>query len=165
MALVTKLTDLATRVATECKSLRTLINGNAVDLSSLSTTAKTNLVSAINELYTAVNGIDEGASINDSSSTSSTETWSIQKIASEIASAKSSLIDGAGTAFDTLNELADALNNDSNFAATINTALGNRARFDAAQTLTAGQKTQICANIGVGEPETDFVTTFNTGLS
>lgn len=36
------------------------------------------------------------------------------------------LINGAGTALDTLKELADALGNDANFAATVNTALGIR---------------------------------------
>jgi hypothetical protein len=54
MSLATNITDLATRVATEAKALRTLINGNATDLSSLTTTAKTNLVAAINELDAAI---------------------------------------------------------------------------------------------------------------
>ena len=35
-----RISDLATRVATECKSIRTLLNGNAADLSSLSTTVE-----------------------------------------------------------------------------------------------------------------------------
>jgi len=85
-------------------------------------------------------------------------------VASEIAQAKSDLVNGAGAALDTLAELASALGNDASFASTVTTALGYRLRYDAAQTLTAGQKTQACANIGVGEPDTDFVTTFNTGL-
>jgi hypothetical protein len=42
--------QLAARVAQECRALRLLINGNAVDLSSLTTTTKTSLVAAINEL-------------------------------------------------------------------------------------------------------------------
>ena len=46
MSLVTRLTDLSTRIATEVKALRTLINGNAADLSALTTTNKTNLVAA-----------------------------------------------------------------------------------------------------------------------
>ena len=44
--LVTRIGDLATRIATENKALRTLLNGNLSDLTSLSTTAKTNLVAA-----------------------------------------------------------------------------------------------------------------------
>ena len=42
--------------------------------------------------------------------------------------------------------------------------LGGLLSFAGAQTLTAEQKTQGCTNLGVGEPETDFVTVFNTGL-
>lgn len=54
MSLSTNITDLATRVATEAKALRTLINGNAADLSALTTTTKTNLVAAMNELKAAI---------------------------------------------------------------------------------------------------------------
>lgn len=54
MSLVTNVTDLATRIATECKALRTLINGNAAGLTGLTTTAQNNLVAAINELDAAI---------------------------------------------------------------------------------------------------------------
>lgn len=53
MALTTNIQNLATRIATEMKSLRILINGNASDLSALNTTNKTNLVAAINEVAAA----------------------------------------------------------------------------------------------------------------
>lgn len=53
MALTTNIQNLATRIATEMKSLRMLINGNASDLSALNTTNKTNLVAAINEVAAA----------------------------------------------------------------------------------------------------------------
>lgn len=62
MSLVTQLQNLATRVATETKSLRTLVNGNASDLSALTTTAKTNLVAALNELDAAVDALTAGGS-------------------------------------------------------------------------------------------------------
>lgn len=48
--LQTRLNNLATRVATECKAIRTLVNGNVADLAALTTTAKTSLVAAINEV-------------------------------------------------------------------------------------------------------------------
>lgn len=51
-----RLGNLATRVATECKALRILISNNAADLSALTTTAKSNLVAAVNELVTSVAG-------------------------------------------------------------------------------------------------------------
>ena len=161
--LTARISDLAIRLATECKSIRTLLNGNAADLSSLTTTQKTSLVAAINELKTAIDNSGSSITISDSTS-STTEVWSSSKVSSAIAQAKSDLVNGAGVALDTLSELATALGNDASFASTVTTALGYRLRFDAAQTLTTGQKTQACANIGIGEPDTDFVTTFNSGL-
>lgn len=53
MSFASNVSNLATRISTEVKALRTLINGNASDLSALNTTAKTNLVAAINEANTA----------------------------------------------------------------------------------------------------------------
>lgn len=161
--LAARIADLATRLATECKSIRTLVNGNTADLSSLTTTQKTSLVAAINELKTAIDNSGSSITISDSTS-STTEVWSSSKVSSAIAQAKSDLVNGAGAALDTLSELAAALGNDASFASTVTTALGYRLRFDAAQALTAGQKTQACANLGIGEPDTDFVMTFNSGL-
>ena len=161
--LIVRISDLATRMATECKSLRTLVNANGADLSALTTTQKASLVAAINELKTAVDNAGSSITISDSSS-STTQVWSSSKVASEITAAKNALTNGAAAALDTLSELAAALGNDANFSSTITTALGYRLRFDAVQTLTTGQKTQACANLGIGEPDTDFVTTFNSGL-
>jgi hypothetical protein len=62
VSLVSNLQTLATRIATETKSLRTLINGNGADLSSLTTTAKANLVAAVNELNAAISGLAGGGS-------------------------------------------------------------------------------------------------------
>ena len=57
------------------------------------------------------------------------------------------VINGAGAALDTLNELAAALGNDPSFAATIAAEVANRVRYDAAQTLTAPQQAQARTNI------------------
>lgn len=83
MSLSTNVANLATRIATEVKALRTLINGNAADLSALTTTAKTNLVAAINEVAASVGS---AAGIDDVT-TSTTSTWSSSQTASEIGSA------------------------------------------------------------------------------
>jgi hypothetical protein len=56
MSFATNVTNLATRIATEVKALRTLINGNAADNSALTTTAKANLVAAINEVNAKPSG-------------------------------------------------------------------------------------------------------------
>jgi hypothetical protein len=48
--LIERLTDAMTLTGVQLKSLRTLINGNVVDLAGLTTTVKTHLVAAINEI-------------------------------------------------------------------------------------------------------------------
>lgn len=171
--LTTRISDLATRVSTECKAIRTLVNGNAADLASLTTTSKTSLVSALNELQGTISTL-QGAgyvTIDDASSSSTTKTWSITKISSEISSALNALTTGAPTALNTLDELAAALGDDANFASTITTALGNRVRVDtASQGLSQVQQQNARANINamgaeeIGTPDTNFVTVFNTGL-
>lgn len=156
-----RIISLATAIGTDIKTL----TANQGSLSGLSTTAKSSLVAAINEIYAALSGA--GAVINDTAGDGDdTVTWSANKIFDTIESAKlavkNDLVSGASAALDTLSELAAALGDDPNFATTIATDLGNRVRYDAAQTLTAGQKTQACANIGIGEPDTNFVTTYTT---
>lgn len=60
----------------------------------------------------------------------------------------SNLVASSPAALDTLNELAQALGNDPNFATTTTTSLGNRLRVDTStQGLTAGQKTNAKTNI------------------
>lgn len=160
MSLETRISGLAVRAATEDKSLRTLINGNVVDLSALTTTAQGDLVAAINEVDAAVGS---AAVINDAS-TGTTEAWSASKIAAEISTAITNVINGAPGALDTLDELANALGDDANFATTITTALAARLRFDAAQTLSAAEQTQGQTNLSVvaasdiGDFDRDFVT-------
>ncbi len=112
-------------------------------------------------LQTALNAKPD---ISDASATTSTTTtYSANKINTAIAAAVASLVNGASTTLDTLNEIATALGNDANFATTITTALGNRLRFDAAQTLTAAQKAQGKANLDaygaleMGNPDADLV--------
>ena len=171
MSLATNVQNLATRIATETKQLRTLLNGNAADLSALTTTAKTNLVAAINELQAEIEAGGGGGGVQIDDVTASTTTvYSSTRTNTAIAAAIAALVDSAPETLDTLNELAAALGDDPNFAATTATALGNRVRFDAAQTLTAPQKVQANANAGSlslvqsGDPETNFVTTFESGL-
>ncbi|MFZ3184243.1 MAG: hypothetical protein WA173_08870 [Pseudomonas sp.] len=160
MSLATQIVTLAQAIGADIKDLRT----KQGDLTSLSTTAKGNLVAAINELQAALAGA--GAAINDSAGDGATTvTWSANKIFDVIEAAKAAvkadLTNGASAAMDTLNELSAALGNDPSFAATVATDLSNRVRFDAAQTLTVAQQAQACTNIGVGDPEHNFVTDYN----
>ena len=160
MSLELKLVALAQAVGADVKNL-TLKQG---DLTALNTTTKGSLVGAINELMTL---IASSLSIDDLAGNGDTSvTWSADKIFDSIEEAKvavkNELVAGASTALDTLNELAAALNNDPNFATTLAIDLANRVRFDAAQTLTAAQKTQARDNIGAAEAAA--LSTLTTGL-
>jgi hypothetical protein len=174
-SLATRLGDLATRIATECKSIRTLLNGNAADLAALTTTAKTNLVAAINEVRALAAGIDLTDLIDDAAGAGDDITWSIDKIAAELTAAKAAvkadILGGASAAYDTLVELQAFLEGDAASIATITTALGNRVRVDtAAQGLSDTQKGNARTNIGaqeaaaVGNTDANLVTTFEAGL-
>lgn len=162
MSLNTQIVALATAIGADVKILKSQDG----DLTALQTTAKSNLVAAINELQTLVAAGTGGVSINDASTTSTTQTWSANQsttaIAAAISSLQNSLVNGAGAALDTFKELQDALGGDANFASTVATSLANRVRFDAAQTPTSAQQLQACNNIGVGDPTTNFVTSYTT---
>ena len=147
-----RITSLAQAIASDIKQLTT----NQGTLTALTTTDKTSLVKAINELKSS---IANATNINDTS-TSISATWSSDKINSSINNAVSSLVNGAGTTLDTLKELADALGNDANFAATIATQMGKRVRVDAAQTFTVAEQAQGCANLGIGNPDTDLLAVY-----
>ena len=158
MTLEARVVALAQAVGGDIKAL-TLAAGS---LPSLSTTAKSSLVAAINEIAQAVagaSGIDDGA-------VSGASTWSSSKINTEITGAISDLVGGAGTALDTLQELAEALGNDPSFATTLATQIANRVRYDEAQVLTAPQKAQACDNIGAaslvatGDLDRDFAAAY-----
>lgn len=138
MTLDTNLQDFATSVATNAKAMKTLINGNAGDLSALTTVQKSNLVAAINEVASAVGGA--GAAIDDGA-VSSLSVWSSAKTDAEIKAATAALIDSAPGVLDTLNELAAALGDDPNFATTISNSLAGKAPLvhtHAAADITSG---------------------------
>lgn len=147
MSLETRIVALAQAIGTDIKALNT----SQGTLSALNTTTKTSLVAAINELLTMIGSA--GAAIDDNAGNGNTGvTWSADKIFDSIEAAKTAvkneIVDGAGAALDTLNELADALGNDPSFATTIAGEIANRVRYDAAQTLTSPQQTQARTNIG-----------------
>lgn len=150
MSLEAQITSLVTAIGTDIKALKAADG----DLTSLTTTAKSSLVAALNELKASISGA--GVTINDTTP-SGTTTYSSTKINTAISAAVTALVASAPGTLDTLNELAAALGNDPSYATTIATALTNRIRFDAAQTLTAPQQAQACANIGVGDPAHNFV--------
>jgi hypothetical protein len=154
MSLETNLQTTITRIATENKSLRTLINGNSADLSALTTSAKGNLVAAVNELQAEVNSAaGGGVAINDAVTTT-TDTWSSSKIDAtidtDVAVAVANLVNSAPTTLDTLGELAAELQDQDSDVAAITTALGVRVSVADPQTFTEPQKAQGRSNIGAG---------------
>lgn len=183
MSIVTRVSDLATRVATDVKGIRTLVNGNVANLAGLNFGAKTNIVAALNELHALIVLLESsgGAVINDASVSSATQTYSINKIlalmtqlttdfgAADVA-LKAEILGGVGGAYDTLIEIQDKFTDLDLDLAGFLTNISNRLRFDMAQTLTAPQKAQVCANAGAlslvqsGDPDTNFVTVFEAGL-
>lgn len=167
MTIESRIIELAKAIGTDVK----LLNSKTGDTTALTTTNKANIVLAINELKAYADTINTAANskvlINDTATkTSKTVAWSPNKIDAEIVSAvntlKTTLTAGAGAALDTFKELADALGNDPNFAATIATGLGNRLRFDEAQTLTVIQQKQAWTNLGLGDLTHDYVTDYTT---
>ena len=150
MSLELKIAALINAVGGDVKALTTKIG----DTTSLTTTAKANLVAAINEVKTAVTALQAGSTtINDTAGDGATTvTWSADKIHDEIVAAvtaaKNDLLGGAGSALDTLKELADALNNDASYATNIAAMLTKRLAVDAVQTFTNAEKIQGRQNIG-----------------
>lgn len=116
--------------------------------------------------------LDTKPTINDSALATATlvsdGVWSPAKVTSEIQAVKTAIIGGAAAAYDTLMELQTAIQTDDTAISGINTALANRVRFDAAQSLTAPQKVQAKANIDaygaleIGNPDTDLVALYTT---
>lgn len=135
--------NLATRAGSESKALRTLINGNAQDLSALTTTAKGNLVLAINE----VNAASKAAARLNDLAASNTTVYSSQKTDAQIKAAIDAVVGGAPAALDTLRELADALGEQSDVSA-ITKTLATKAN-----------------SADVGDTSRDFVAVFESALT
>ena len=128
MSMETRLIALAQALGADIKLVNTAIALGVTergDLSTLTTTAKTSLVAALNEVNAAIAALSAGAAGIDDAATdgNTTSTWSADKIYDELIAAKQAvkneILDGAGAALDTLNELATALGNDANFAASM----------------------------------------------
>ena len=149
-----RITELAQAIAQDIREL----NLSQGLLSNLSTSNKTSLVEAINELNLAISnttGIDDNT--EDANST-----WSSTKIKKSITTAISDLVNGSDSALDTLKELADALGNDANFAATLAEQMGKRVRVDESQMFSASEQLTACTNIGIGDPDTDLLAVYTS---
>jgi len=184
MSLENKINELATAIGDDIQ----LLLSRQGDLTSLNTTAQGNLVAAINEVLSstptgtllATNDLSDLS--NAGTARTNLDVRSSTQITSEISAAIAALtlsslggltqaevdarvqlvVDTAPAALDTLNELAAALGDDANFSTTIANSLSNKVDFSTAQTKTTAEKLQACQNIGVGDPEADFLGTYTT---
>lgn len=153
MSLQTRLNDLITALGTDYKQFRTWITGSTTgDLTGLTTTDKTSLVAAINEVQAEVGaggtqpdatelvkGIVELATLAEvATGTDSTRAVTAAGVRQERTALKAEIL-GAGVpaALDTLDELAAALADDANFAATVTTSLAGKQPIDADLTAIA----------------------------
>ena len=162
MSLATRIESLVIRVAQEFNDVRAK-TGN---LANLTTTDKSNLVAAINELKAAVVSSSE----IDDANIAISSTYSSSKIVTLLDALKSEILGGADAAYDTLLEIQQLLQNGTTGLDALLAAVNNRVRFDAAQTLTAPEQVQARSNIGavaasdVGDTDTDFVAVFEGAL-
>ena len=162
MSLQTQLNSFVLRVAEEFNSVK----GRTGVLSALTTTDKSSLVAAINELKAAI----LAAVAIDDAQMSATTTYSSNKIVTLLDALKADILGGADPAYDTLLELQQALQNDQTGIAALTAAIDKRVRFDAAQTLTVAEQQQARDNIGtvavadIGDVNTDFVAIFDAAL-
>lgn len=151
MSLQTRIGDFITAVGTDVKQLRTWITGSASGtLTGLTTTDKTSLVNAINEVKAGssgspaaasetVAGIVELATLAEvATGTDATRAVTAQAVRQERTALKAEIL-GAGVpaALDTLDELAAALADDANYAASVTTALAGKQPLDADLTAIA----------------------------
>lgn len=177
MSLQARLNDLITSIGTDVKQLRTWITGSSSgSIAGLTTTDKTNLVNAINEVNAkpssappdasdTTKGIVELATLAEvATGTDAVRAVTPEGVRQERIAVKAEILGvGVPGALDTLDELAAALGDDANFGATVTTALANRLRVDtAAQGLTGAQQGNGRTNLDVyskgelGDPETDL---------
>ena len=138
-----QISNLAQTIGTDVKQ----IIANIGDLTALTTTEKSSLVLALNELKAALGSIDLTKIIDDEQ-TKTNLTWSSTKISNAISTAVTNLVNGAPEALDTLKELADAIDANQDAITALQTIAAGHVKYDAEQTLTTEQQAQARSNIG-----------------
>ncbi len=166
MSQQTRLESLVQRLAAEFKT----VYGRVGTLGNLSTTDKTSLVSAINELRNQIDTVAAVQVIDDANPSSLSTTFSASKITGLLGDLKAEILGGADAAYDTLLEIQQALQSGDSATQALLDAVNKRVRYDAAQTLTAEEQAQARSNIGavattdIGNPDFDFVAAFEAAL-
>lgn len=166
MSQQTRIESLVQRLAAEFKS----VYGRIGTLTNLSTTDKTSLVSAINELRNQLDTVAAVEVIDDANPASLTTTYSASKITGLLGEIKAEILGGADAAYDTLLEIQQALQSGDSATQALLDAVNKRVRYDAVQALTAEEQAQVRSNIGavaaadIGDTGFDFVAAFEAAL-
>lgn len=146
-SLESRVSEFAARTGQEIKKVRgEIATGNTA------AEALTQRVAANEGAITALQGeVAKKVEIDDAQA-SATKTYSSQKVDSQITAAKKAvkddLLGGAGEAYDTLKELADALVTNKDAITALQQIAQGHVQFDKAQALNDDQKKQARANIG-----------------
>lgn len=119
------------------------------DLTTLTTTEKTSLVKAINELKASIGAVNTGTDEN--------------AVNLLIDNKINSLVDNAPEALNTLKEIADKLQADETTATALAGSVSKKVDFSSAQTLSTEQQKQAQENIGLGDLTTlNLIDTYTT---
>lgn len=146
-SLESRVSGFAARTGQEIKKVR-----GEIATSNTAAKALTQRVAANEGAITALQGeVAKKVEIDDAQA-SATKTYSSQKVDSQITAAKKAvkddLLGGAGEAYDTLKELADALVTNKDAITALQQIAQGHVQFNKAQSLTDEQKKQARANIG-----------------
>lgn len=146
-SLESRVSEFAARTGQEIKKVR-----GEIATSNTAAEALTQRVAANEGAITALQGeVAKKVEIDDAQA-SGTKAYSSQKVEAKITAAKQSvkddLLGGAGEAYDTLKELADALVTNKDAISALQQIAQGHVQFDKAQSLNDEQKKQARANIG-----------------
>lgn len=162
MSLQTRLQDVFTSIATDIKQMRIWVTGSSSgSLSGLTTSDKTSVVAAINEVKNSssgappdatesVKGVVELATLTEvTAGVDTTRAVTSAGVAQEVNKLKTDILGGASGAYDTLKELEDAVGEASTDLTDLLTIVGEKA--DTSDIYTQAQ---------LGDPETDLVAVY-----
>lgn len=125
-------------------------------VSTLRTTAKSDIVAALNELKTTIDSIQA----NPNGVTESLVDQKIKALETKIMGGEN--IDQA---LDTLKEISEKIKADNTVATSILQGLSNRVRIDENQVLTEEQLKQVYKNLQLGNIDADFNKEYEDGLA
>lgn len=155
MSLQSRITAVVQHIATQLKNIKL----KQWDLTTLTTTEKSTLVWALNELS---NTIASATSIDDTATnTNTTATYSANKIHTIVNTAISNLVNGADVNSDTLSELADQITALAQADNGLVSAIASQS-FTTTQKATARANIEAVSTTDIGSTSRDFVVDFDT---